>query len=404
MIAFPCPKCKKTLKAPEEKAGAKTVCAYCRCPVQVPSPNQPSAKDSTDTPPKATSQVPDWIDDLSQMPDANKLLEVLPAPTSPVKPAPRPVIRSSGRVQLKGLGASAFQHPLDKHATNALKAIKGFDWLAAKFLEYGFERIQYATNISSNIRVGPKQLPKLYNMMLECCSILDMPEPELYVAQGGVNAHTSGHTNPYIVIETGLLNVMDESEVMGVIAHELGHIKCGHVLYWTMANMAAPLFAMLGEMTMGIGKIVGKGIVGALLAWQSKSEFSADRAALLVMQNARPCISMLMKLSGGNSGWGEQLDVAQFLKQARAYHEGMDQSLLDRMYRALSAMGTTHPACVERARHLDEWAVCSEYKDIIAGRVPDTTALTNMQLCPGCGHQVETGVKFCPHCTTPLRG
>src|SRR5260370_30537975 len=36
LIAFRCPSCQSTLKAPWEKAGARTKCRYCRCPVQVP--------------------------------------------------------------------------------------------------------------------------------------------------------------------------------------------------------------------------------------------------------------------------------------------------------------------------------------------------------------------------------
>jgi hypothetical protein len=36
MIAFPCPKCRATLKAPEGKAGARNKCPRCGCPVQVP--------------------------------------------------------------------------------------------------------------------------------------------------------------------------------------------------------------------------------------------------------------------------------------------------------------------------------------------------------------------------------
>src|SRR5438874_1768492 len=38
MLAFPCPKCQAALKAPEEKAGARTKCPRCRFPVQVPQP------------------------------------------------------------------------------------------------------------------------------------------------------------------------------------------------------------------------------------------------------------------------------------------------------------------------------------------------------------------------------
>lgn len=101
--------------------------------------------------------------------------------------------------------------------------LKGFDWLVAKFIEYGAERFEYAINIGS--RVGPRQLPRFYEMLRACCAVLDVPEPELYVGQGGVNAFTAGNTNPYIVLETGLLDVLDEAEILAVIAHELGHIK-----------------------------------------------------------------------------------------------------------------------------------------------------------------------------------
>jgi serine/threonine protein kinase len=43
MIAFPCPQCKATLKAPEEKIGAYSKCRWCGCAVQVPAPPAPTA-------------------------------------------------------------------------------------------------------------------------------------------------------------------------------------------------------------------------------------------------------------------------------------------------------------------------------------------------------------------------
>ena len=140
---------------------------------------------------------------------------------------------------------------------------------------------------------------KQYQMLLDCCEILGVAEPELYVMQGGVNAYTSGHTHPFIVLETGLLELMHDDEVMTVIAHELGHIKCGHVLYKTMARGIQPLLEMAGAATLGIGTIVGAGIEAGLSAWNRRSELSADRAALLVMQEILPCVTMLMKLAGG---------------------------------------------------------------------------------------------------------
>jgi hypothetical protein len=136
--------------------------------------------------------------------------------------------RKSVRVALKGIPATAFQHPLDRQATENLKKVKGFDWIVGKFIEYGFERIEYITHIGSGIRVGPKQMAMHYAMLRECCETLDIPEPEMYVMEGGVNAFTAGHNHPFIVLETGLLELMDDDETMAVIAHELGHIKCGH--------------------------------------------------------------------------------------------------------------------------------------------------------------------------------
>jgi Zn-dependent protease with chaperone function len=309
------------------------------------------------------------------------------------------------RVTLKGLPASAFQHPLDRQATANLKKMKGFDWLAAKFVEYGIERIQYVAHIGGGIRVSPWQMPRLYAMLRECCEVLDVAEPEMYVMQGGVNAYTSGHNHPFIVLETGLLELMDDEEEMAVIAHELGHIKCGHVLYKTMARAVKPLLEMAGKATLGVGALVGSGIEAGLVAWNRRSELSADRAAMLVMQDARVCVSMLMKLAGGTVRHVEELSPEQFLNQARAYKEGLDQSMSDRFYRFLANMGATHPFAVERARMLDEWAGGPEYLAILSGNYLRQDLPVPLPPCPNprCTEPITSEMLFCGACGTPLR-
>jgi len=310
------------------------------------------------------------------------------------------------RVPLKGLPATAFQHPLDRQATENLKKIKGFDWLVGKFIEYGFERIDYITHIGGGIRVGPKQMSKHYAMLRECCEILDVPEPELYVMQGGVNAFTSGHNHPFIVLETGLLELMDnDDEVMAVIAHELGHIKCGHVLYKTMARGIKPLLEIVTGSIPLAGKLLGSGIEGGLLTWSRRSELSADRAALLVMRDARPCVTMLMKLAGGTERHVASLDADQFLLQARAYKEGLDHSMSDRFYRFVVNMRATHPFAVERARMLDEWVSSPEYNGILSGNYSGVGLPAKAALClnPNCLQPLMPNAMFCGVCGTPLR-
>ena len=386
-IQFTCPHCQVSIRAAIRKAGTTSACPKCHQLIQVPASSVPVETLALTSHP--TTATPE---DEGVLP----VLEAVPAGDG----RNYPVALSSQRIRLTGLAAAAFQHPLDQQATASLKAIKGFDWLVGKFIEYGVERAEYVTNIGSNIRVGPRQLSKIYGMLQECCAILEVAEPELYVKQGIVNAFTSGHNNPYIILQTALLDVMNDDEIMAVIAHELGHIKCGHVLYWTMARLIGPLMAFVGQMTMGLGSILGAGIETALLAWQRTSELSADRAALLTTQDPRPCVSMLMKLSGGTRRW--ELDPEQFLNQARSYGEGLDQSNLDRVYRFLGR-GGTHPPCVERARALDEWITSREYRALLAGTYRDTTVPSDWQCCPTCSIHVEHGVKFCPKCGTPLR-
>lgn len=305
-------------------------------------------------------------------------------------------------VPLKGLPSIAFQHPLDLRAAENLKKIKGFDWLTSKFVEYGVERIAYVRHIGSAIRVSPKQYSKHYGMLRECCEVLDVPEPELYVMQGGANAYTSGHNHPFIVLETGLLGLMDDDELMAVIAHELGHIKCGHVLYKTMARRIKPFLEIAGKVTLGVGELVGAGVEAGLTVWDRRSELSADRAALLATQDSKSCISMLMKLAGGTSRHAEWLDTEQFLNQARAYKEGLDDKMSDRFYRFLANLGATHPFPVERARALDEWVSSPQYNEILLGNYSGAVQLSAARLCPTCGQPAQPDDKFCSNDATPL--
>src|SRR5262249_2700567 len=102
------------------------------------------------------------------------------------------------RARFEALDATAFQHPADRQATENLKKLVGFDLFAAKFLEFGYERLLYVYNVASAVKVGPKQFKTLNEMLRESCYVLDLPEPEMYVVQTPVvNALTYGYTKPY---------------------------------------------------------------------------------------------------------------------------------------------------------------------------------------------------------------
>lgn len=254
-----------------------------------------------------------------------------------------------------GLEAKDFQHPLDVSATEALKQIPVLDTVISKIMEYSFERILYLDNIANSVRVTPKMFGRLHRAMGWGCKVLDLPEPEFYVKLDPVpNAYTYGHTKPFVVMTTGLIDLLDDEECFYVIGHELGHIKANHVLYTTLANNISLLVEIVGQATLGIGTIIGQALALALYDWYRKAELTCDRAGLMCVQDLKPCLQSLMKMAGGASRLYEEMDYEEFLTQIQAY-EAADESFLNRAYKGLLTTYRTHPVPILRAKELDLW-------------------------------------------------
>jgi Zn-dependent protease with chaperone function len=266
-----------------------------------------------------------------------------------------------------GLQAEDFQHPDDRTATSALQSIPGLDTLVAKVLEYGFERMYYLENVASNVRVTPRMFERLHRALGWGCKILGVDEPELYVQVDPIpNAFTFGHTRPFIVLSSGLVEMLDDEERFFVIAHELGHIKTGHVLYTVMARNIASVVSLVGQATLGLGALLGQGLVLALHDWYRKSELTADRAGLLCVQDINPAVRTFMKLAGGASRLYGEMDQAEFVRQIHEY-EAADTSSLNRAYKQMITAFRTHPFPILRAKELDDWHGTG-YRDLAGPR------------------------------------
>jgi Zn-dependent protease with chaperone function len=270
-------------------------------------------------------------------------------------------------ITFPGLDAAQFQHPDDVSATDALRSVPGLDTVVSKVMEYGFERLYYLDNVAGNVRVGPRQLPRLYRSLTWGCKILDVDEPELYVTLDPVpNAFTYGHTKPFIVLTSGLVDMLDDEERFFVLAHELGHIKARHVLYTVLAKNIAAIVALVGQATLGIGALLGQGLVIALNDWFRKAELTADRAGLLCVQDIEPCLRTFMKLAGGASRLYQEMSFSEFVRQIRSYEEA-DREQLNKAYKILITLYRTHPFPILRAKELDAWHA-GGYRDLAGPR------------------------------------
>src|SRR5206468_3949514 len=137
-----------------------------------------------------------------------------------------------------------------------LRATSGFETVFRKVMHYGFERAYRIHLMGSAVRLSPTQCPQLYAMLSECRAILDIQEEvELFTMQDPhINAFTFGAERIGIVLHTSMIEHMSDDELFFVMCHELGHVKCGHVLYRFIAEILVRLIHM-GGMMMGFGAL-----------------------------------------------------------------------------------------------------------------------------------------------------
>ncbi|MBE9189305.1 M48 family metallopeptidase [Gloeocapsopsis crepidinum LEGE 06123] len=266
-------------------------------------------------------------------------------------------------IQLIGLKADEFRHPLDLEATKALKQIPGVDILVRNLLGQMAEQFFYVENIASSILVGEQQLPQFHKLLVEACRVLDLEPPQLYVRQHPVpNAYTFAMRGkqPFIVIHTSLLELLTPEEIQAVIAHELGHLKCDHGVYLTLVNLVVLAAGQLPN----FGGFVAQALQAQLLEWVRCAEFTCDRAALLATQDPKIVMSLLMKLSGGSPTLAPQLNLDAFLAQARAYDD-ISNTEMGEVLKSARTSQLTHPLPVLRAREIDRWASSRDYQNLL---------------------------------------
>lgn len=266
-------------------------------------------------------------------------------------------------IPLIGLRADHFRHPLDLQATNSLKQLPGLDLLVRQVLGGVGEQFFYLENIASSILVSDQQLPHLHQLLLDACQTLDLEPPQLYIRQHPVpNAYTFAMRGKqaFIVVHTSLIELLTPEEIQAVIAHELGHLKCEHGVYLTLANLVVLAANLLSPW----GTILTQGLQAQLMEWVRCAEFSCDRAALLAIQDPKVVMSVLMKLSGGSPSLAPHLNLDAFVAQARTYDQ-ISRTELGELLKQTQTAQLTHPLPVLRAREIDRWSSSLNYQSLL---------------------------------------
>jgi Zn-dependent protease with chaperone function len=270
-----------------------------------------------------------------------------------------PVSLPAEGYQLKGISSKAYEHPADRAATAALKAVPNLDAVVRKLIEFGYERAMRRVVLGSAVRLGEGQLGDVWNAHARAYATLDLqPVPGLYLTQFPIaNALTIGAGQPIVVVNSELVQLLDAEQLRAVFAHEAGHVLSDHVLYRTALVILLRLSALPGV------PLPLFPLKAALMEWFRAAELSCDRAAALVVRDPLAVCRTLMVIAAGAEA--ENLDLDVFIKQGQDYRD--KPSPLDRFSRLLIDLNLTHPMSVQRVHELMEWVRSGDYDRIVNG-------------------------------------
>jgi heat shock protein HtpX len=220
--------------------------------------------------------------------------------------------------------------------------------------------------------IGPQDAPRLYQMTAELAQRAGIPMPALYVIhEDQPNAFATGRSpeKGAVAVNTGLLDMMSEREVAGVIAHELAHIRNRDTLIMTVTATLAGAIGMLAQFGFlfggrsSDGRSNPFGPIGTILlivlapiaamivqmAVSRSREYEADRIGAEITGDPRGLASALMRLEDYKQG---RVNEAAEANPASAHVFIINPLSGMRM----DGLFSTHPATANRVAALEELA------------------------------------------------
>ena len=206
--------------------------------------------------------------------------------------------------------------------------------------------------------------PYLYNMVRDLAQRAELPMPKVYVIdEAQPNAFATGRNpeNAAVAATTGIMRMLSERELRGVMAHELSHVKNRDILISTISATVAGAISMLAQFGMFFG---GRGedrpnplvaiammILAPMaamviqMAISRTREFGADRGGAEISGDPEALASALGKIEAYAKGIPMQ--------SAEAHPETAQMMIMNPLSGGgLRGLFSTHPATAERIARL----------------------------------------------------
>ena len=234
------------------------------------------------------------------------------------------------------------------------------------FIQY-FVADKLALAVNGAHEVTKRQEPRLYRTVENLSIATGMPMPRVYVMEDqALNAFATGRDPNHAVVcaTRGLLNILDDTELEAVMAHELGHVKNYDIrlmmivfglvsavgiiadilmrMMWFSDNRdrdRSPVLMLLGLVAVIVAPIVA---VVVQMAVSRQREYLADGTGVLTTRYPEGLISALQKIGSAGSATRRQNTATAHLFFANPLRGGF------------SKWFSTHPPISDRVKRLQE--------------------------------------------------
>jgi Zn-dependent protease with chaperone function len=148
--------------------------------------------------------------------------------------------------------------------------------------------------LGTAVKVSDQQYPRVYEAAKAAGAALRVRVPVVFAApSSSIKVKVLGTEDaPHLIVNLDLAEKLDDTELIAAIAHELGHVQNGHILYTTALHYLSNSAAFF------VRWIVQPAIM-TLQAWSRRAEVTCDRASLLAVRDLDKTLAAMVKLELG---------------------------------------------------------------------------------------------------------
>jgi len=148
--------------------------------------------------------------------------------------------------------------------------------------------------LGTAVKVTDQQYPRVYEAAKAAGAALRVRVPVVFAAPtSSIKVKVLGTEDaPHLIVNLELAEKLDDTELVSAIAHELGHVQNGHILYTTALHYLTNSAAFF------VRWIIQPAIM-TLQAWARRAEVTCDRASLLAVRDVDKTLAAMVKLELG---------------------------------------------------------------------------------------------------------